>query len=152
MFELALLAVVVVWLSRRQGWGRTDLERAAGRIGHWGRSALGGTRNTTGPDLLAQCAADVKALVLDLAGLLPSRARDRIEHRVRRWRRHPDGEPTRSPIPGAGGGTLRPDADDSAIARLQRRYIAGRISLDEYLEATRRLRAAGPGSLSRPPS
>ena len=152
MFELALLAVIVVWLSRRRGWGRAELERAVGRIGHWGRSALGGTHRAAGPDLLAQCAADVKALAIDLTGLLPSKARDRIERRVRRWGVRPDAQATQPRIPGAGGGTLRPDADDSAITRLQRRYIAGRISLDEYLEATRRLRAASPGSLSQPPS
>ena len=152
MFELALLAVIVVWLSRRRGWGRAELERAVGRIGHWGRSALGGTHRATGPDLLAQCAADVKALAIDLTGLLPSRARDRIEHRVRRWGVRPDAQAPQPRIPGTGGGTLRPDADDRATPRLQRRYVAGRISLDEYVEAARRLRAASPGSLSQPPS
>lgn len=141
MFELALLAVIGVWLWRRQGWGRADVERAASEVRRWGRHALGATHRT-GPGLLAQCAADVRALMLDFARLLPSRARNRIQRGVRGGMSavpSPPRQAARNRIVAPAG----PDADDPAIARLQRRYIEGRISLEEYVEAARALGAAG---------
>ena len=143
MLELALLAVIGVWLCRRRGWGRAELERAVREVGRWGRSALGATHRT-GPGLLAQCAADVRALMLDFARLLPSRARNRIARGVRGREGRPVPHPARSPARDRIAAPAGIEADDPAIARLQRRYIEGRISLEEYVEAARALGAAGP--------
>ena len=151
MFELAFLGLIGVWLCRRRGWGRAELRRAVGGIRRVGRRALGVT-SLSGPGLPAQCAADVKNLMEDLVRLLPSRARARLERRVRKSATRPrvgsSGPPTSDAVlaaPGSGG-------EDGAVARLQRRYIDGRISLDEYVEAARTLRSRSPRAFARPSS
>ena len=151
MFELAFLGMIGVWLCRRRGWGAADVRRAVGRMGRMGRRALGVT-SLTGPGLLAQCAADVKNLVEDLVRLLPPRVRARLERRAPKPATRPRvgwNEPRvrDAPVATSGSGT-----EDGAVARLQRRYIEGRISLEEYVEAARTLRSGSPRAFARPSS
>ena len=151
MFELAFLGLIGAWVCRRRGWGPADLQRALGGIRRAGRRALGVT-GLAGPGLPAQCAADVQNLVQDLVRLLPDRARARLERRAHKRATRPrvgsSGPRTRhAAIATSGSG-----GEDGAVARLQRRYIDGRISLEEYVEAARALRSGSPRAFARPSS
>ena len=153
MFEFALLGGIAVWLCRRRGWGRVDLQRALGKVGRGGRSALA-TAHRAWPGLLAQCAADMKGLVEDTARFLPWGARARLERRARRPSTRSNRGLDRPPVRDGGRAiaTASRRPEDRAVARLQRRYVDGRISLEEYAEAARALRTGSPRAFARPPS
>ncbi|WP_420462051.1 hypothetical protein [Candidatus Palauibacter sp.] len=153
MFEFALLGGIAVWLCRRRGWGRVDMQRALGKLGRVGRSALA-TAHRAWPGLLAQCAADMKGLVEDTARFLPSGARTRLERRARKPSTRSNRGLDRAPVRDGDRAiaTASPRPEDRAVARLQRRYVDGRISLEEYAEAARALRTGSPRAFARPPS
>lgn len=155
MFELIVIAVIGIGLYRRRGqrweWSRARLERAISDLRTDGERTVARTRRSL-PQLLDQCLADVRSLVSDTLGVLEPRARKRLERKARslasRARRH---APTTQPLQAAsaGGGVVPGGASiasgapaaqaDPAYRGLQRRYLEGAISLQQYMKEARRL-------------
>ncbi len=137
MFELAFLGVIAVAfyrrLTRSRGWSRADLWRALTKLERRLRRGVVSGRQA-GPGLMAQCAADLKNLGEDMLAVIGPEARARLRRSVR----NRTSRPARGRVH-RGDGAIS-DASDPAFARLQRRYLDGRISLEEYVEVARRLR------------
>lgn len=146
MFEIVLLAVIVVSLYRRRGerweWNRARVGRAFSELSREGERALGRARQS-GPGLVQQCVADVRSLGEDLLAVLHPSARRRITDATRRVFAHrqrlrgsgANVDLGPSPIAAVGGVA----GADPAYARLQRRYLDGGISLNQYVEEADRL-------------
>ena len=138
MFEIVFLGGIAAVIYRRRvragDWSRGDLHRLLVDLGR-GVSRAVTALLQSGPGLVRQCAADVKSLARDMGAMarLPSR---------RATRRQParlDG--AAAPMAArTGSGT---GAESRLFSRLQRRYIAGRISFSEYVEGVQRLRSEG---------
>lgn len=160
LVEILVLAVIAIGLVRRRGepweFSRRRVAHAVDRISDAGGTAVGRARRTL-PELLAVCSADVRSLLGDVAGVLQPRARRRIEdgargllarRRRRKARRAPrfDALPAGVAIPTdvpaeretVGGRAQR------AYQNLQRRYLEGAISLDQYVDEAGRLRSDDP--------
>lgn len=159
MAELIILLVVVVGLCRRRGqpweWSRERLRTAAGTAAGRGEDLLGRAVRAT-PGVVGQCIVDMRALIRDMLGIIDPKARRRIANETRsllsaapeRARRL--GRAAGSPLMASGPATApvsagSGDAGAAAFARLQRRYLDGAISLDEYMTESRRLHPPGQG-------
>ncbi len=146
MLELAFLGIIVLAfyrrLTRSRGWSRADLWRALTKLERRLRRGVVPGRQA-GPGLMAQCAADLKSLGEDMFGVVSPEARARLRRSVR----NRTSRPARGRVHRSDGAMS--DASDPAFARLQRRYLDGRISLEEYVEAARRLRSGRPPRLAR---
>lgn len=153
MAELIILLVIVVGLCRRRGqpweWSRARLRRAAKAAGQRGEGVLGRTLGSL-PGVLGQCIEDMRALLADLLGIIDPKARRRIARETRSLLANAPGRArhlragARAPLMASGpasaaAGAAQGDAGTAAFARLQRRYLEGAISLDEYMKESRRL-------------
>lgn len=160
MAELIILLVIAVGLCRRRGqpweWSRERLKTAAGHAADRGEGLLERAVRAT-PGVVGQCIADVRSLIRDMLGIIDPKARRRI---ARETRSLLSGAPERarrlttpaagSPLMAAGPSSapVTASSDDpgaAAFARLQRRYLEGAISLDEYMTESRRLHPPGQG-------
>lgn len=153
MAELIILLVVCVGLCRRNGrgweWSRRRLRLALGTAAQGGEATVARVRRSL-PGLFAQCLRDVRSLVDDTLGILDPKARSRIaagtrtflaSERARARRLTASSGRSRLATSGPGGsGPASPlEPGPSAFARLQRRYLDGAISLEEYIAESRRL-------------
>jgi len=151
MLEIVILTVIVVGLYRKRGerweWSRTRLRRAFGSLADEGERMLEGTHRSF-PQLLAQCIEDVRGLLADLTRMLDPSLRRRLQDRTRillraSGTRRNHGLET---VPANGAPTGRAAAPGSPVARLQRRYLDGSISLEEYVEQAGRIGRDGVGA------
>lgn len=152
MFEIVFLGGIAAVIYRKRvragDWSRGDFHRillGVGRaVGHAVAAVL-----KAWPGLLRQCAADVKSLVRDVTGVVRTRRPRAI--RTPRSRLKAPAADTAVPTAAAT------KAESRIFSRLQRRYVAGRISFAEYVEGVRRLRGEGAalqgpgGPAPRPP-
>ncbi len=159
MLELVVLGVIGVGLYRRRGrrrweWSRRSLRAALSDLYERGRRLLTRGRRSL-PGFVETCRADVASLFRDLLRILHPSARDRIERGARTFFER-GGSGVQTPAGGAvrgvataGGGVLAEGAaqhmDRRAYASLQRRYLEGRITLDEYVAEADRLGGDGAG-------
>lgn len=138
MFEIVFLggiaAVIYRQRVRRGDWSRADLHRVLIGLGRGVNRGVTGLLQA-GPGLVRQCAADMKSLVYDMTGMSRRRSVRLPRNRPGRLGTRPPGVATR--IPAAAG------AENGGFSRLQRRYIAGKISFPEYVEGVRRLQREG---------
>lgn len=158
MAELIILLVIAVGLCRRQGqpweWSRARLRRAVETAAGRGEGVLGrGVR--AAPGILGQCVEDVRSLIADMLGIIDPKARRRIARETRSFlsvaprRARRLRKAAASPLMASGPASVaRASSGESgaaAFARLQRRYLDGAISLDEYVTESRRLDPSGDG-------
>ncbi len=155
MAELIILMVICVGLCGRRGtrweWSRDRLVAALGSAAEGGERLLGRARRSL-PGIVGQCLEDVHGLFDDMLGILDPGARSRIAKGTRSFLADAPGRARRlagRPVAGsrlAGTGPTsaalaggRGEASASAFACLQRRYLDGAISLEEYITESRRL-------------
>lgn len=138
MFEIVFLGGIAAVIYRKRlragDWNRGDFHRLLLGVGHAVSRAVAAVLKAW-PGLLRQCAADVKSLVRDVTGVVRVRRPRAI--RTRRARLGAPAVDTAAPTEAATR------AESRIFARLQRRYVAGRISFSEYVEGVRRLRSEG---------
>lgn len=138
MFEIVFLGGIAAVIYRRRvragDWSRGDFHRLLVRLGRAVSRAVAAVSESS-PGLLRQCAADVKSLVHDVRGA----ARIRRPRAIRT--RHARVEAPAADI--AVPAEAATKAESRIFSRLQRRYVAGRISFSEYVEGVRRLRSEG---------
>lgn len=154
MFEIVLLGGIAAVIYRKRvragDWSRGDLHRVLLGVGRAVSRAVA-TVLTSWPGLLRQCAADVKSLGRDMAGVVRLGNRDPGARRIRHSR------VTVSAADVAAPAEAVTRAESRIFSRLQRRYVAGRISFSEYVEGVRSLRREGaafpgPGGTAPPRS
>lgn len=154
MFEIVLLGGIATVIYRRRvragDWSRGDLQRVLLGVGGAVSRAVA-TVLRSWPGLLRQCAADVKSLARDMTGVVRVGTRDRGTRRIR----HSRVKAPAADIAASAEAATR--AESRLFSRLQRRYVAGRISFSEYVEGVRRLRREGaafrgPGGTAPPRS
>ena len=154
MAELIILLVIGVGLCRRRGqpweWSRARLDEAL-RSGAGRGERLAGRALRSLPGVLGQCVSDVRSLVDDMLGILDPKARTRIAKQTRSLlagaperARRLAGPAAGAPLVARGRATASiaagsGEAGAAAFARLQRRYLDGAISLEEYVTESRRL-------------
>ncbi len=155
MVELIVLFVICVGLCRRRGepweFSRARLADAVDRAWRLGEHLVGRVAGSL-PFLLRQCAADVRSLLDDLTGVVHPRARRQLREGARSWI---DRSAPRSRGPTGSVGVLSGAAGALADGRLadpgravpargyatlQRAYLDGAISIDEYVVEADRLR------------
>ena len=140
MFEIVLLGGIATVIYRRRvragDWSRGDLQRVLLGVGRAVSRAVA-TLLKSWPGLLRQCAADVKSLARDMTGVVRVGTRRPRARRVRHAR-------VEVPAPDvAAPAETSTRAESRLFSRLQRRYVAGRISFSEYVDGVRRLRREG---------
>lgn len=159
MAELIILLVIVVGLCRRRGqpweWSRERLRSAAETAAGRGEGLVGHAVHAT-PGVVGQCIEDMRGLIRDMLGIIDPKARRRIASETRsilagapeRARRLGRAAGSQLMTSGPASATVAAgsgDAGPAAFARLQRRYLDGAISLDEYMTESRRLHPPGQG-------
>lgn len=162
LVEILVLAVIAIGLIRRRGehweFSRQRVAHAVDRISDAGGTAVGRARRSL-PELFAVCFADVRNLLEDVAGVLQPRARRRIEDGARgllarkrrrktRRARQLDALPAGAAIPAALPAERETVSGRAqrAYQNLQRRYLEGAISLDQYVDEAGRLRSDDPAA------
>ncbi|MXX68843.1 MAG: hypothetical protein F4Y74_07780 [Gemmatimonadales bacterium] len=154
MFEIVFLGGIAAVIYRKRvragDWSRGDLHRVLVGVGRVVSRAVA-TLLKSWPGLLRQCAADVKSLARDMTGVVRVGTRRPRARRVRHSRVEVPAVEVAAPAEAATR------AESRLFSRLQRRYVAGRISFSEYVEGVRRLRGEGaafpgPGGTAPPPS
>ena len=138
MFEIVFLGGIAAVIYRRRvragDWSRGDLHRILVDLGR-GVSRAVTALLQSGPGVLRQCAADVKSLAQDMTGVTRLRSRRATRSRPGRLEGRFPGIASRTEaVAGAAS---------QGFSRLQRHYIAGRISFSEYVEGVRHLRSEG---------
>ncbi len=140
MFEIVFLGGIAAVIYRRRvragDWSRGDFHLLLVSLGREVSRAVAALSRSW-PGLLRQCAADVRSLARDVTGVFPIGARRRGARRIRHSPPEGPAAPLAAPAEAAAG------AESRTFSRLQRRYVAGRISFAEYVEGVRRLRAEG---------
>lgn len=154
MFEIVVLGGIAAVIYRRRvragDWSRGDLHGILVGLGRAVSRAVAALSRSW-PCLLRQCAADVTSLARDMTGIV--RIGVRRPRAIRTRHARPE-----APAPDIAARTEAATGADSRIfSRLQRRYVAGRISFSEYVEGVRRLRGEGaalqgPGGTAPPHS
>ena len=138
MFEIVFLGGIAAVIYRRRvragDWSRGDLHRLLVDLGR-GVSRAVTALLQSGPGLLRQCAADVKSLAGDMGAMARRPSRRATGKRPARR-----AAPAARMVPRTDAGT---GGESRVFSRLQRRYIAGKISFSEYVEGVRRLRSEG---------
>ena len=142
MFEIVFLGGIVAVIYRRRvragDWSRGDFHRLLVGLGRAVGRAVAAVLKSW-PGLLRQCAADMKSLARDVTGAVRIGIRRPRAIRVRHSRLEAPAPEVPAPTEAATG------AESRIFSRLQRRYVAGRISFSEYVEGVRRLRNDGAG-------
>jgi len=152
MAELIIVLVIVVGLCGRRGqrweWSRTRLHETLHALSRRGEGLVGRAQRSL-PGVVAQCIDDVRSLVGDVLGILDPGARSRIARETRSFLAAAPGRPRRPATSATGSGLAKArstaasagpgEVAPSAFARLQRRYLDGSISLEEYITESRRL-------------
>ena len=159
MFEIVFLGGIAAVIYRKRvragDWSRGDLHRVLLGVGRVVSRTVA-TVLKSWPGLLRQCAADVKSLARDITGVVRAGTRRPRARRVRHARVEvPAAEVAAPAVATPTEAATR--AESRIFSRLQRRYVAGRISFSEYVEGVRRLRREGaafpgPGGTAPPPS
>ena len=154
MFEIVFLGGIAAVIYRKRvragDWSRGDLHRVLVRVGRAVSRAVA-TLLISWPGLLRQCAADVKSLARDMTGIVRVGTRNPGTRRIRHSRVKVSATDVAAPAEAATR------AESRIFSRLQRRYVAGRISFSEYVEGVRHLRREGaafrgPGGTAPPRS
>lgn len=145
MFEIVLLGGIAAAIYRKRvragDWSRGDLQRVLLGVGRAVSRAVAAVLKSW-PGLLRQCAADVGSLARDMAGVVRVGTRDPGARRIRHSRvTAPAAEIAAADVAAPAEAAMR--AESRIVSRLQRRYVAGRISFSEYVEGMRRLRREG---------
>ena len=150
MFEIVFLGGIAAVIYRKRvragDWSPGDLHRVLVGAGRAVSRAVATVLNSW-PGLLRQCAADVKSLARDMTGVVRAGARNPRARRIRHSRvKVPVADIAQADV--AAADVAAPAeavtrAESRIFARLQRRYVAGRISFSEYVEGVRRLRREG---------
>ena len=142
MFEIVLLGGIVAVIYRRRvragDWSRGDFHRLLVGLGRAVSGAVAAVLKSW-PGLRRQCAADMKSLARDVTGAVRIGTRRPRAIRVRHSRLEAPAADVPAPTEAPTG------AESRIFSRLQRRYVAGRISFSEYVEGVRRLRNDGAG-------
>ncbi|WP_420440588.1 hypothetical protein [Candidatus Palauibacter sp.] len=142
MFEIVFLGGLVAVIYRRRvragDWSRGDFHRLLVGLGRAVNRAVAAVVKSW-PGLLRQCAADMKSLAQDVTGAVRIGTRRPRAIRVRHSRLEAAAADIAAPTEAATR------AESRIVSRLQRRYVAGRISFSEYVEGVRRLRNDGAG-------
>ncbi len=142
MFEIVFLGGLAAVIYRRRvrsgDWSRGDFHRVLVGLGRAVSRAVAAVVKSW-PGLLRQCAADMKSLARDVTGVARIGTRRPRAIRVRHSRLEAPAADAAGPTEAATG------AESRIVSRLQRRYVAGRISFSEYVEGVRRLRNDGAG-------
>ena len=142
MFEMVFLGGLVAVIYRRRvrsgDWSRGDFHRILVGLGRAVSRAVAAVVKSW-PGLLRQCAADMKSLARDVTGAVRIGTRRPRAIRVRHSRLQAPAADIAAPTEAPTG------AESRIVSRLQRRYVAGRISFSEYVEGVRRLRNDGAG-------
>lgn len=140
MFEIVFLGGIAAVIYRKRvragDWSRGDFHRVLVAVGRAVSRAVA-TVSKSWPGLLRQCAADVKSLARDMTSVVRVGTR---RPRARRVRHAPVEVPAPDVATPAEAATR---AESRIFSRLQRRYVAGRISFSEYVEGVRRLQSEG---------
>lgn len=140
MFEIVFLGGIAAVIYRKRvragDWSRGDFHRVLVAVGRAVSRAVAIVLKSW-PGLLRQCAADVRSLGRDMTGVLRVGTRNPRRRRIRHSRVRAPAADIAAP---AGAATR---AESRIFSRLQRRYVAGRISFSEYVEGVRRLRREG---------
>ena len=168
MLEFLLLLVIVAGVTHRRGepWEatRARAKRALNRCADWISMGLDRAKAAL-PGLTSCCLQDVQAFVQDMIEHAPPRTQHRIITRLEKLSllsappAGPAVAPATGPVealqvergPGAReklANALRSAGADAGIdgagtpawRRLQRRYLGGRIALDQYVREAERLR------------
>ena len=138
MFEIVFLGGIAAVIYRKRvragDWNRGDLHRVLVGVGRAVSRAVA-TVLKSWPGLLRQCAADVRSLARDMRGVVRVGTRNPRPRRIRRSRVTVPAADIAAPAEAATR------AESRIFSRLQRRYVAGRISFAEYVEGVRRLRS-----------
>lgn len=138
MFEIVFLGGIAAVIYRKRvragDWSRGDFHRVLLGVGRAVSRAVAAVAKSW-PGLVRQCAADVKSLAHDATGIVRARRPRAIRTRPSRF--DVPAADTAMPTEAATG------AESRLFSRLQRRYVAGRISFSEYVEGVRRLRSEG---------
>ena len=137
MFEIVFLGGIAAVIYRKRvragDWSRGDFHRVLVAVGRAVSRAVA-TVSRSWPGLLRQCAADLKSLARDMTGVVRVGTRKPRARRIRHSRVKVPVADVAAPVEAATR------AESRIFARLQRRYVAGRISFSEYVEGVRRLR------------
>lgn len=140
MFEIVFLGGIAAVIYRKRvragDWNRGDFHRVLLAVGRAVSRAVA-TVLKSWPGLLRQCAADVKSLARDMTGVVGGGTRNPGARRIRHSRVKVPAVDVAAPAEAATR------AESRIFSRLQRRYVAGRISFSEYVEGVRRLRREG---------
>ena len=140
MFEIVFLGGIAAVIYRKRvragDWSRGDFHRVLVGVGRVVSRAVA-TLLKSWPGLLRQCAADVKSLARDMTGVVRVGTRRPRARRVRHSRIEVPAPDVAAPAEAATR------AESRIFSRLQRRYVAGRISFSEYVEGVQRLRREG---------
>jgi len=138
MFEIVFLGGIAAVIYRKRvragDWSRGDFHRFLLGVGRAVSRVVAAVLKSW-PGLLRQCAADVKSLAHDVTGVVRSRRPRAI--------RTPSSHLEAPAADTAAPTEAATRAESRIFARLQRRYVAGRISFSEYVEGVRRLRSEG---------
>lgn len=163
MFEAFLLVVILVGLARRRGEGwEWSRERAARALHGWMEKAGVLARRVSAalPGVWSCCRQDVRSLVEDLAAFAHPRLYRRITARRTAGLPAPAGvappvgsmasarperglgakEKLANALRGVAGSASSDTSGTPAWRRLQRRYLDGRITLEQYVAEAERLR------------
>ncbi|WP_428274899.1 hypothetical protein [Candidatus Palauibacter sp.] len=140
MFEIVFLGGIAAVIYRKRvragDWSRGDFHRVLVAVGRAVSRAVA-TVTKSWPGLMRQCTADVKSLARDITGAVRGGTRFPGARRIRH---------SRVKVPAADVAAMSEAvtrAESRIFSRLQRRYVAGRISFSEYVEGVRRLRREG---------
>ena len=140
MFEIVFLGGIAAVIYRKRvrdgDWSRGDFHRVLVAVGRAVSRAVA-TVSKSWPGLLRQCAADVRSLGRDVTGVVRGGTRNPGTRRIRHSRLKVPAADVTAPAEAATR------AESRIFSRLQRRYVAGRISFSEYVEGVRRLRREG---------
>lgn len=145
MFEIVFLGGIAAVIYRRRvragDWNRGDFHRVLVAVGRALSRAVAAVSKSW-PGLLGQCAADVKSLARDMTGVVRAGTRNPGARRIRHSRvKAPAADVAAADVSAPAEAATR--AESRLFSRLQRRYVAGRISFSEYVEGVRRLRREG---------
>lgn len=145
MFEIVFLGGIAAVIYRKRvragDWSRGDFHRVLVAVGRAVSRAVA-TVSKSWPGLLRQCAADVKSLARDMTSVVRVGTRRPRARRVRHARVEVPAPDVAAPAV-ATPAEAATRAESRIFSRLQRRYVAGRISFSEYVEGVRRLRSEG---------